>query len=119
MKNTLKDILKAIEEVISSLLSFIYRWREFFILWIMSSSNIAFCWTVEQIHSIIILVLILVFVCIALRYWHKVYQRSYYQIGEKKRFVVLDDNGNPSVRIEDLPEIVEYLYRLEVEESGK
>lgn len=30
-----------------------------------------------------------------------------------KKFTFLDELGNPSIRIEDLPEIIDFLYRLE------
>lgn len=43
---------------------------------------------------------------------------SYY-ICSKKKFVFLDQNGNPCIHKEDIHEIVDYLYRMEKEHENR
>lgn len=56
----------------------------------------------------------------ALRYFHKLYKdiERKDMVTDIKRYTYLDKNGNPSIRTEDLPEIIDILYRIEEGRNG-
>lgn len=62
--------------------------------------------------------LFLLWLCLTLRQAHREHKRLKRIKKSDKRFTYLDKDGNPSIRIEDLQEIVEYLYRLEEQNEG-
>ncbi len=109
---------EAVKEFFLAVGRLIYTVKDIIVLVIMSIVGLYFSPTTDDKLSVAFCALILFWMCIELRRIPALYACFIKKKTVNKRFVHLDDNGNPSIRTEDLPEIIEYLYRLEEAENG-
>lgn len=74
----------------------------------------------REIRGILVIGLICAIFNCAVKATNKLYmKRLSTKRGTVQRYTYLDKGGNPSIRVEDLPQIIQYLYELEEESSGR
>lgn len=109
----MEELKKALKELAMESCELLYRLREFMVILLLGIGLVSTAQSREDAGIATLFCLILVWVCLVLRQLHREY-KAYKRSKEKdKRFTFVDINGNPSIRIEDLPEIVEHLFRVE------
>lgn len=111
----MEELKKALTKLVLEFCELLYRLREFIVILLLGIGLVYRSPSREDAVIAALFCLMLVWVCLVLRQWHREYK--IYKRNEKKnkRFTFVDNNGNPNIRIEDLPEIVEYLFRIEEE----
>lgn len=115
----MKEVFEEIKEVSIIFSQVLYMIRDALVLIILGIAGIAVSPSREHRLEMYLLIAILVFVCAGLRIAHHSYVKLVSKSRGKKRFTFLDSEGNPTIMIEDIPEIVDYLYRLEEEEQNE
>lgn len=110
----IQNILDSVYSVLVPIGELMYIIRDFIAIALMLYAG-AFGMPKEGLYVVSLFVF---WFCLALRHVHIEYKNLKRKKNSTKRFTYLDRDGNPSIRIEDLPEIVEYLYRLEEENEG-
>lgn len=119
MKEGVKEIIKVIKKAVLALGELLYIIKDVLVLLLMSILGVSLSQTQNDSSAVILFALILFWLCMVLRQVHNEYKKLMRKEMARKRFTHLDGNGNPSIRTEDLPEIIEYLYRLEEIEDVK
>lgn len=115
----MREFLQSIRKLIILLCEVAYILKDFIVLLVMGIVGYSLGSTREDRVMDILLCLILFWVCMVLRQLHREYLKLMKKEIADKRFTHIDDFGNPYIKGEDLPEIVEYLYRLEEAENVK
>lgn len=113
MKEEFKEMFKQIKEVFTILGQVLYEIRDAVCIIVLGIAGISVCSDEIQQLGIYLIIVILVFACAWLRIVHSAFIKLVNQSNKGKRFTFLDSEGNPTILIEDIPEIVDYLYRLE------
>lgn len=96
--------------MLRKIVRFIIRVREFIVLIIVSTFTIISEECHLELYQCLSFVLFVGVVLLLLRTIRKNVDQN-----DTKRFTHLDNNGNPCIKVEDLPEIVDYLYFIEEE----
>lgn len=118
MKNVFSEFIDLISSATFLLLRVVYTFRHSVVLILMSIVAISLSDTTEQKLCVVILMLILLWFCEFLKvilnaFSMKICKKAYKEISRRKKYTFLDANGNPSIRTEDLPEIIDILYAME------
>lgn len=112
---TIKLILNTIVLVVLPICEFLYRTRDLFVISIISIACLSCCKGIYSPNEFMVLIMFLAWICLLLRVVHRKYKAEQYSKLKKqrKRFTSLNKEGHPQIYTEDLPEIIEFLYRLE------
>lgn len=102
-------VMDKTKEVILLVCAILSVVREFLAIAVGTGMGIHLSRTVDERNTVIVVCLMMIWMCLVLRTIHVEHtvRRS------EKRFTHIDQFGHPCINVEDLPEIVEYLYRLE------
>lgn len=112
-----QGLFDALYRILIPLGEILYMLRDILVLVIMTFVGKAVAGGLN-VYGLYILAFAVFWLCLSVRQIHLEYKRLERKNSSGKRFTFLDDGGNPSIRIEDLPEIVDYLYRLEESNGG-
>lgn len=115
----MRECLESCKKLVIMLCEVLYLVKDFLALLIMSIIGWSLSPTENDRTMVILLALVMFWVCMVLRQIHKEYLTMMRRDLAHKRFTHIDDFGNPYIKEEDLPEIVEYLHRLEEAENVK
>lgn len=115
----MRGCLEYCKKLVVMLCEVFYLVKDFLVLLIMSIIGWRLSPTENDRTMVILLALVMFWVCMALRQIHKEYLTMMRRELAHKRFTHIDNYGNPYVKEEDLPEVVDYLYRLEEAENVK
>lgn len=119
VKNTVKEFIEVLWNALYTAVCFmaivLYHFKD--IIWICVLSWVMYDSAIdsEQKLQSVLYALFGIIICMYIRLFYSWYikHRNTRYVEQRKRFTSLDKNGNPVVKIEDLPEIVDFLYRLE------
>lgn len=115
----MRECLESCKKLVIMLCEVLYLIKDFIALLIMSIVGWSLSHTENDRTMVILLALFMFWVCMVLRQIHKDYLAMMRRELAHKRFTHIDDYGNPYIKEEDLPEVVDYLYRLEEAENVK
>lgn len=95
-----------------------YRARDFIMILSLTAICCESYCAQNGYRALLLIDIILVLFCLAIRRMYTLYKHDKHEKSKpKRRFVFLDDNGNPTIKVEDLPEIIDYLHILEEGEN--
>lgn len=115
----MRECLESCKKLVIMLCEVLYLVKDFLALLIMSIIGWSLSPTENDRTMVILLALVMFWVCMVLRQIHKEYLTMMRRELANKRFTHIDDYGNPYIKAEDFPEVVDYLYRLEEAENAK
>lgn len=115
----MRKCLESCKKLVIMLCEVLYLVKDFLALLIMSIIGWSLSHTENDRTMVILLALVMFWVCMVLRQIHKEYLTMMRRELAHKRFTHIDSYGNPYIKAEDLPEVVDYLYRLEEAENVK
>ena len=115
----MRECLESCKKLVIMLCEVLYLIKDFLALLIMSIIASSLSPTENDRTMVILLTLVMFWVCMVLRQIHKEYLTMMRRELVHKRFTHIDNYGNPYINEEDLPEVVDYLYRLEEAENVK
>ena len=115
----MRECLESCKKLVIMLCEVLYIIKDLIALLIMSIVGWSLSPTENDRTMVILLALVMFWVCMALRQIHREYISMIKKDIVNKRFTHVDDYGNPYIKREDLPEVIEYLYRLEEAENVK
>ena len=115
----MRECLEFCKKLIIMLCEVLYLVKDFLALLIMSIIASSLSPTENDRTMVILLTLVMFWVCMVLRQIHKEYLTMMRRELAHKRFTRIDNYGNPYIKAEDFPEVVDYLYRLEEAENVK
>ena len=113
------DMFKVVEEVVRVVLSTLWKFKTLFAMSFMTGVACALCDSTVELLVVVIGVLILAMLGMLLSEYHRITLRNFYAANKKRRFVYLDEYGNKKIRFEDMPEIIQYLYEIEEDNSRR
>ena len=115
----MRECLEYCKKLVIMLCEVLYLVKDFLALLIMSIIGWSLSTTENDRTMVILLALVMFWVCMVLRQIHKEYITMMRRDLPHERFTHIDNYGNPYLNEEDLPEVVDYLYRLEEAENVK
>ena len=115
----MRECLESCKKLVIMLCEVLYLIKDLIAMLIMSIVGWSLSPTENDRTMVIMLALVVFWVCMALRQIHKEYLTTMRIELAHKRFTHIDDYGNPYTKGEDLPEVVDYIYRLEEAENVK
>lgn len=115
----MRERLESCKKLVIMLCEVLYLIKDFIALMIMSIVGLSLSPTENDRTMIVLFALVVFWVCMVLRQIHKEYLVMMRRELAHKRFTHIDDYGNPYIKREDLPEVVDYIYRLEEAENVK
>ena len=115
----MRECLESCKKLLIMLCEVLYLIKDFIALLVMSIVGWSLSPTDNDRTMVILLALVVFWVCMVLRQVHKEYIVMMRRELAHKRFTHIDNYGNPYINGEDLPELVDYLYRLEEAENVK
>ena len=115
----MRECLESCKKLVIMLCEVLFLVKDFLVLLIMSIIGWSLSPTENDRTMVILLALVMFLVCMVLRQIHKEYLTMMRRELVHKRFTHIDNYGNPYIKEEDLPEVVDYLYRLEEAENVK
>lgn len=115
----MKEVFEEIKEVSILFGQVLYLIKDGIVLIVLGIAGLAVCPDEVKRLEMYILILIMFLVCVGLRLVHNKYKDLLRKSSGKKRFTFLDEEGNPTIYIEDIQQIVEYLYQIEEEEQNE
>lgn len=115
----MRECLEFCKKLVIMICEALYLVKDFIVILIMSILGCSLSLNENDRTMVILLALVMFWVCMVLRQIHKEYLTMMRRELAHKRFTNIDNYGNPYIKAEDLPEIVDYLYRLEEAENDK
>lgn len=74
----------------------------------------------KDIQRILVVGILAMLAGVIIKYLNTLYMKQLAtKKGSKQRYTYLDKGGNPSIKVEDLPDIIQYLYELEEDKNGR
>lgn len=86
---------------------FVYSYRDFFVLMLSALYMVGYI----PEKDILLFVSLMCLFCMGMKYMHKVCSTT--EITGRKRYVHEDEKGNLYIKVEDLNEVVEFVYNIE------
>lgn len=112
-------MFKVVEEAVGVVLSTLWNLKTLFAMSFMTGVAFALCDSTVELLVVVISVLLLIVLGMLLAEYHRKTLRNFDTTNKKRRFVYLDEYGNKKIRFEDMPEIIQYLYEIEEDNSRK
>lgn len=111
----IRGILDGMQRCITIMIEVMYQIDSFVLILIFNAVFGEACIAQYGYADFITCDVFLIWFCAAIKHFHAEIKKHKAKEAHKnkRRFTTLDAKGNPSIKKEDLPEIIEYLYALE------
>lgn len=113
--NVIRGILDGMQRCVITMVEVLYQIDSFLLILLFNAVFGEACIAQYGYTDFIVCDVVMIGLCTTIKHFHEEIKKHKMRESHKdgKRFTILDANGNPSIRKEDLPEIIEYLYELE------